>query len=166
MIATGAMIVIIDKVLTVNNLYFSMKYLLFFCKVPILLAIILMSVSNEVIWWSHGGTLKGESVPRFAFLKRIMEETSPEGLNSLDHNWMWLRFSAGRSDKALLFYFGEHQPARWPLNQAKENTTYTAEVIDTWNMTVTPIDGNFIKGSEIPLPGKPYMALRVWEVKE
>jgi hypothetical protein len=50
------------------------------------------------------------------------------------------------------------------------------EVIDTWNMTVTPVDGVFeIKkqddymyadkdGRSVALPGRPYMALRIVRV--
>ena len=30
---------------------------------------------NDILWWSHGGILKGESAPRIAFLRRIMEKT-------------------------------------------------------------------------------------------
>lgn len=29
---------------------------------------------NEILWWSKGGTLKGESEPRIAWLKQILEE--------------------------------------------------------------------------------------------
>ena len=54
---------------------------------------------------------------------------------------------------------------------------FTAEVLDTWNMTVTPVRGLFTlakktdyfvgdkDGRSIPLPGKPYMAIRIRRVK-
>ena len=50
---------------------------------------------------------------------------------------------------------------------------FTAEVLDTWNMTVTPVPGEFTlkqkddslyadaNGRSIPLPGKPYIAIRI-----
>ncbi|MBU1822874.1 MAG: DUF5060 domain-containing protein, partial [Bacteroidetes bacterium] len=58
------------------------------------------SYEGEKIWWSHGGVLKGESTSRFAFLKQIMLETSPEGMNIPDpNNWMWLRFAAAKGDR-------------------------------------------------------------------
>ena len=50
---------------------------------------------------------------------------------------------------------------------------FTVEVLDTWNMTVTPVDGAFVvkkktnylfadeRARVIPLPGKPYLALRI-----
>ena len=55
---------------------------------------------------------------------------------------------------------------------------FTAEVLDTWNMTVTPVPGEFTlkqkddssyadaNGRSIPLPGKPYIAIRIKRVKE
>jgi hypothetical protein len=51
--------------------------------------------------------------------------------------------------------------------------TFTAEVIDTWQMTITPVPGTFTlkkdgdyfvadkDGRSIPLPGRPYMAIRI-----
>jgi hypothetical protein len=50
---------------------------------------------------------------------------------------------------------------------------FTVEVIDTWGITITPVDGVFeIKkrddyvfaekdGRSVSLPGQPYMALRI-----
>jgi len=54
---------------------------------------------------------------------------------------------------------------------------FTVEVIDTWSMTITPVEGVFeIKkkddytfadkdGRSVSLPGKPYMALRIRRVR-
>ena len=53
---------------------------------------------------------------------------------------------------------------------------FKAEVIDTWNMTITPVDAVFVAkkrdnytfadqdGRSIALPGRPYMALRIIRV--
>jgi hypothetical protein len=53
---------------------------------------------------------------------------------------------------------------------------FTAEVLDTWNMTVTPVPGEFTlkqkdgslyvdaNGRFILLPGKPYIAIRLIRV--
>ena len=38
---------------------------------------------------------------------------------------------------------------------------YTVEVIDTWEMTITPLEGTFSGSCQIPLPGKPYLAVRI-----
>jgi hypothetical protein len=35
------------------------------------------------------------------------------------------------------------------------------EVIDTWDMTVTPLGGTFEGRFRVELPGKPYVAVRV-----
>jgi hypothetical protein len=55
---------------------------------------------------------------------------------------------------------------------------FKIEILDTWNMTVTPVEGIFttknkdqynLKDADdrsIALPGKPYMALRIKRVKE
>jgi hypothetical protein len=55
---------------------------------------------------------------------------------------------------------------------------FTAEVLDSWNMTVTPVPGTFTlvkktdyfhadkDGRSISLPGKPYMGIRIKRLKE
>jgi hypothetical protein len=42
---------------------------------------------DEVLWWSKGGVLKGESPPRIAFLRRILEEGPADGLDPLPSAW-------------------------------------------------------------------------------
>ena len=39
--------------------------------------------------------------------------------------------------------------------------TYEVDVIDTWEMTIEPLPGTFRNAAQIPLPGKPYLALRI-----
>ncbi|AHM61156.1 hypothetical protein D770_14510 [Flammeovirgaceae bacterium 311] len=125
------------------------------------------SFEDNVIWWSHGGELKGESAARFAFLKQVMQETSPEGLDVFEpDNWLWLRFAAAKGDSAFVYYFGEHQPARWHFIHGKKTAEYSVDVIDTWNMTINKVEGKFKNGDSIPLPGKPNIALRLMEIKD
>ena len=38
---------------------------------------------------------------------------------------------------------------------------YQAKVIDTWKMTVTPVEGTFHGQAKVLLQGKPYLALRL-----
>jgi hypothetical protein len=66
----------------------------------------------------------------------------------------------GKEGATSLFYFGVHQPAEWTLD-LPEGNRYQAEVIDTWEMTVTPIEGTFAGRSKVALPGKPYLAVRL-----
>jgi hypothetical protein len=59
-----------------------------------------------------------------------------------------------------------------------EGMKFTVEVLDTWDMTVTPLPGVFTTkkkdgyslvdqdGRTVPLPGKPYQAIRIKRVKE
>ncbi len=120
---------------------------------------------NDILWWSKGGVLHGESPSRIAFLRKLVEDGPPVGLEPVEGSWEWNAYAAGRKgDDYYLAYFGVHQPveARLPLAEAFE---YKAEVIDTWNMTITPIEGTFRSGKPVPLPGKPYIALRLQRIK-
>jgi hypothetical protein len=124
--------------------------------------------STKVLWWSHGGILKGESAPRLDFMKKFMMDTSPSGLNTFDpESWLWLRFSGGKTkDGTFFYYFAEHQPGAWLFYQGDAGKVYEAEVIDTWNMTITKVPGQFRKGSSIPMPARSHLALRLREVRE
>jgi hypothetical protein len=55
-------------------------------------------------------------------------------------------------------------------------TKFKVEILDTWDMTITPVEGtfeikpkgNYLYASDSPaikLPGKPYMALRIRKVE-
>ena len=115
---------------------------------------------QDLLWWSHGGELHGESPERLRFLHRILSETPGHGL----------RLCAGESRTAVvdspqddrkyrLVYLGFGQPAfrRFYFDDSHD---YAVEVIDTWEMTITPAGvhrGRF----RIELPGKPYMAIRI-----
>ena len=129
-------------------------------------------------WLSSGGTLRGESAARLAFLKKILDEGPPEGIEPID-KWQERRMG-GKAGEYYLVYFGAHAPAAWPFSLYKNGVSagvkFTAEVIDTWNMTVAPVDGvfelkqkdayDFIDkdGRAVPLPGQPYMAIRIRRV--
>jgi len=42
---------------------------------------------------------------------------------------------------------------------------FRLEVIDAWNMIITPFEGAFSGITEIPLPGIPYIAVRATKIK-
>jgi hypothetical protein len=63
-----------------------------------------------------------------------------------------------------LFYLGDRQPARRTVDLPVE-TRFKAEVIDTWAMTITPLPGEFSGSTEIPLPTKPYQAIRLAKIR-
>ncbi|KPK41479.1 MAG: hypothetical protein AMJ65_09385 [Phycisphaerae bacterium SG8_4] len=59
-----------------------------------------------------------------------------------------------------LIYFGEDQPVAWFYGKPKQGR-FKVDVIDTWNMTITPQDRIYENDEEIPLPGRPYLAIRI-----
>ena len=114
---------------------------------------------DDVLWWSKGGVLRGESWPRIGFLRGIVEE-GPGSLEPLEDSWVWTRVSGGGHGDYRLIYFGEHQPGRWRFG-LPHGVTFEANLIDTWEMTIETLPGTYRDGDEIPLPGKPWMALRL-----
>lgn len=133
---------------------------------------------NDILWWSHGGILKGESQKRLRFLMEIYKETPGR----------YLKKGAGIFDEVVgiadgetkdsvftppcameaphpyeIHYYGFGQPA-FRMLYLPEDTEYEVDVIDTWDMTVTPVGRH--KGTvKIELPGKQYMAIRLRKVK-
>jgi len=120
---------------------------------------------EDILWWSKGGVLHGESEPRIGFLRRILEEDAIDGLTPMEDRWEWSRMPGGRSGEYRLIYFGERQPARWWAGIPENFEHYEIDIIDTWEMTITPIaahkSSNPEEVAEIELPGRPYLALRI-----
>ena len=130
---------------------------------------------QDVLWWSKGGVLHGQSPARIAFLRKILEAGPPEGLEPID-KWQDLR-TAGRKGEYYLVYFGKEKPTQWAFRLPRAGLDgplkLRVEVIDTWAMTVTPVPGVFEAKPEgkyvltcpdhakVRLPGKPYLALRI-----
>jgi len=126
-------------------------------------------------WLSYGGVLRGESPPRIAFLRKILEAAPGYGLDPIDKYQDW--DMGGTPGKYYLKYFGHAAPGSWtfelPHDGLDDGMDFHVDVIDTWNMTITPVDGVFnLKakdrysfvdrdGRAVKLPGKPYMALRI-----
>jgi hypothetical protein len=109
---------------------------------------------DDILWWSKGGELHGESAPRLAFLRRILEQGPADGLDPVEGV---LRMSTvvGRPGAYYLAYFGVHQPARISF-ALPEGERYRAEIIDTWAMTATPAPEPVTGGAWLRLPGRPY----------
>ena len=118
---------------------------------------------DDVLWWSKGGELHGQSWQRIGFLRQIME-TGPGPLEPMGDSWVWTRVSAGKHGDYRLIYLGEHQPSSWAFGLPR-GVAYQADVIDTWGMTVQTLPGTYRDAPEIPLPGKPYLALRLRPVE-
>lgn len=115
--------------------------------------------SKDVLWWSKGGVLKGESPARIKFLKDIIE-TAPTNMAPINI-FSWMPFSAiGLAHKYYLCYLNDAQPRSIVIN-LPEHESYSVELIDTWNMIITPQSKAASGHCMIELPQKPYMAVRL-----
>jgi len=110
---------------------------------------------DDVLWWSKGGVLHGQSPPRIAFLRKILESAPPEGLDNLSTYYL----GAGQPGRYYLFYFDVNQPAEYEFDLAP-GVRYCADLIDPWEMTVSPVPGTFAGKFKLKLPGKPFLAVR------
>jgi len=146
---------------------------------------------SETLWWAKGGKLTGESVARIAFLRRILEAAPDEGLDPVkstgayritlaggldnvtlpqlfepaegEEGWtrvggMWA--TAGQPHKYYLSYFGENQPREFTA-AVPPDEKYDAVLIDTWEMTETPLAKGVVRGQVLNLPPKPYQAVQL-----
>jgi hypothetical protein len=113
---------------------------------------------HDIIFWSKGGELKGTSPERIAFLRRILEEGPMHGLEPATIDWDVPR--AGVEGTYYLYYFGANQPRfrQFVLDPATE---YQVDVIDTWAMTITELEGTYTGRFRIELPGRSFMAVRM-----
>ena len=119
---------------------------------------------HDVLWWSKGGVLHGESPSRIAFLRRLMKEGPDGGFGPVSWAPQWNFAGAGKhQDDYVLVYFGFRQPARYFLDLPAARA-YAIELIDTWDMTIERLEGKHSGRTEVRMPRKPYMALRLQSV--
>jgi hypothetical protein len=115
---------------------------------------------EDILWWAKGGVLHGQSAPRLAFLRRILEEGPAAGLDPLPIRAV-IPYGfpcAGQEHQYYLTYFGVHRPARMRVD-VPEGEQYHAEIVDTWEMTSAPVSDPVVRGGWVELPDKPYQAL-------
>jgi hypothetical protein len=138
--------------------------------------------AGDTIFWAKGGTFKGTSWKRAAFLRKILEE-GPGPLEPADISRDMKTATAGVG--YYLVYFGKEMNKDWFFNLPAKNGSYArpvagnrykVEIIDTWDMTVTPYPKLFTTGAEddyrfydkdmqkLQLPMKPYLALRITQI--
>lgn len=120
---------------------------------------------DDIIWWEHGGVMHGGSYQRIGFLREIIEDAPDNGLTSFNGSPIkWNRRNSVRlNDVYFLFYFGERQPVERDL-ELPDSHRYTIDVIDTWNMTIRRLEDTYSGICTIPLPGRPYIAVRAIRV--
>jgi hypothetical protein len=111
---------------------------------------------NDVLWWSKGGVLRGESPRRIAFLRKILEEAPPEGLTG----WSSYYPSGGKDGEYYLYYFDVSQPAEYEFDLPGTGP-YHVDIIDPWEMTITPAERTFERKFKLNLPGRPHLAVRI-----
>jgi hypothetical protein len=117
---------------------------------------------EDVVWWSKGGQLYGESSERIAFLRHILEEAPAlaETIESFRD-----APTLGVEGEYYLQYFGIHCPAYREL-PLPEDRRFRIDIIDTWNMKVTKLEGSYTGLTRIEMPGTPYIALRAQAFEE
>lgn len=116
---------------------------------------------DNIIWWSHGGMLHGESPEKIRFLRTIIEEGPQLGQTSVD--FQWDAASGGVDGEYYLVYFGASRPA-YRMLDLPAGTRFAIDLIDTWEMTITLLDGEYEGQCRVDLPAKPYQALRIKRV--
>lgn len=116
--------------------------------------------SDEILWWSKGGTLKGKSPERIKFLTSILRE-APVAMKPHASITSWAKYPLLSSgDDYFLMYMGRDTQCQKVLELPKDKK-YEIDVIDTWNMTVTPTGKVYSGKCIVELPDNPYMALRI-----
>ena len=118
---------------------------------------------KDILWWSHGGELHGESPDRLKFLYSILSETPGLGLKPIDLGNTdevaatvdFLRVESGY----YLIYYSFSRPSFREF-YFDDTNSYHVEVIDTWGMSIE--DRGIHRGSfRVELPGREYMAIRI-----
>jgi hypothetical protein len=135
--------------------------------------------SDDILWWSKGGVLHGDSPPRIAFLREVLASSPAEGIEPID-KWQYANI-AGKAGQYYLVYFGSQRPTSWrfflPRHELADGMRFRIEVLDTWDMTLMPVEWQAVvraeseyifvdkDSREVALPGKPWMALRIMRVE-
>jgi hypothetical protein len=97
--------------------------------------------SSDILWWSKGGVLRGESPERIKFLRSIIE-AAPAQMNAIPL-FTWMPFHCiGVEHEYYLGYLNDAQPRSIVINLPTD-AQYQVEVIDTWNMTIRPLQMKF-----------------------
>jgi hypothetical protein len=115
---------------------------------------------SDIIWWSKGGKLKGESAARIGFLRKILEASPGDGLTPVEPSY----YPSGMVDgKYQLMYLDIHRPRNYTLTLPKEGK-WSIDIIDPWAMQSQPVGQVFSGKAPITLPGRPHQALRIYRV--
>lgn len=117
---------------------------------------------EEILWWSHGGKLHGESHKRFKFLLDVMKSTQGIGLRLAGEapgGGICSVPEKSAGEAGCLYYYSFMRPSFEEV-YIDDETAFEVEVLDTWETTITKA-GTFKGRFKVDLPGKPYMAIRI-----
>jgi hypothetical protein len=144
---------------------------------------------EEVLWWSKGGQLRGQSAPRIAFLRKVFEQApdltpvekiDSEQLNFMDPEIMahlagtrkskvdpivaqggWGSEASGFNSEQgyYLFYYGMHQPGARSFNFGEGS--YRIDLLDTWNTTIETVAERASGDTWVKMPTRKFIALRI-----
>ncbi len=120
---------------------------------------------EDILWWSHGVKLHGESWKRFQLALDTMKETPGLGLRPYEF-CQWDEVAAVPEKEPLpgvhsyyLMYYSFMRPS-FREYHFDDETEFEVNVIDTWNMTIEK--RGIVKGKfKVELPGRPYMAVQI-----
>jgi hypothetical protein len=118
---------------------------------------------DQVVFWSKGGALRGDSVSRLAFLREIIEASPTGTIEPLPSDWDFP--SAGVGGRYVLTYFGASRP-RLRTIKIPEGVRARVDIIDTWNMTTIELTGFYSGETKLELPARPYLAIRATAVTD
>jgi len=113
--------------------------------------------ADEEIWWAKGGRLLGTSHARIGFLEDVVAASPTGVLEPLpsDFDLPW----AGVQDRYLVSYHGFGRPRE--RHVLLPPGRWHVDVLDTWQCTTDRVPGVHETFVLVPLPAKPYLALRL-----
>jgi len=130
---------------------------------------------DELLWWAKGGELTGTSPARIAFLRKIVEDMGQIDSypNAMDWDLPWgfagekhmvsMETPFGRFTRTfaddMLCYLSFSRP-KFRNFRLPEDIKYKVDIIDTWEMTVKTLDGEYSGNARIDLPAKTGIAVR------
>lgn len=100
----------------------------------------------------EGGPLRGDSPVRLGFLRTVLDDLAVPGLDPID-KWDDPEYVAGVARRQYVRYFGRSAPAEWAFRLPQSSMigerlevgdAFEIDVVDTWNMTITPVSRRFV----------------------
>lgn len=135
--------------------------------------------SADEVWTGVGGRLYSQSLDRIAFAARIVEAL-PAMPVPADHTFN--KNICSSNGDVFLYYWGRELREQWDFAlpsdnlDIPENSEFRVDIIDTWNMTIEPVQHIFrvcrsgkclytdVLRRKVTLPRRRYMALRITRV--